>query len=59
MMAPISMPMLYVFNFNRWKNTTDPYHFAEQVFEYYEAMWGGFDDASRLPRIDKARRLHC
>ncbi len=42
-----------LFNFNRWKNTTDPFHFAEQVFEYYEAMWGGFDDASTITAIDK------
>ncbi len=41
-----------VFNFNRWKNTTDPYHFPEQVFEYYEAMWGGFDDASIITSVE-------
>jgi peptide/nickel transport system substrate-binding protein len=42
-----------IFNFNRWKNTTDPYHFPDQVFEYYEAMWGGFDDASIITSVDK------
>ncbi len=42
-----------IFNFNRWKNTTDPLHFPEQVFEYYEAMWGGFDDASIITSVDK------
>lgn len=41
-----------VFNFNRWRNTTDPYHFPEQVFEYYEAMWGGFDDASLITNVE-------
>lgn len=42
-----------IFNFNRWRFTTDPLHFPEQVFEYYEAMWGGFDDASWITAIDK------
>jgi peptide/nickel transport system substrate-binding protein len=42
-----------LFNFDRWKNTTNPYHFAEQVFEYYEAMWGGFDDASIITNLEK------
>lgn len=41
-----------VFNFNRWRNTTDPYHFPEQVFEYYEAMWGGFDENSLITNVE-------
>jgi peptide/nickel transport system substrate-binding protein len=42
-----------IFNFERWRFTTNPYHFASQVFEYYEAMWGGFDDASMITKIEK------
>jgi peptide/nickel transport system substrate-binding protein len=42
-----------VFNFERWRFTTNPYHFAEQVFEFYEAMWGGFDDASVITAVEK------
>lgn len=41
-----------VFNFNRWRSTSDPNHFEEQVFEYYEAMWGGFDDASLITNVE-------
>jgi peptide/nickel transport system substrate-binding protein len=43
-----------VFNYERWRFTTNPYHFASQVFEYYEAMWGGFDDASIITAIKAA-----
>jgi peptide/nickel transport system substrate-binding protein len=42
-----------IFNFERWRFTTNPYHFASQVFEYYEAMFGGFDDASIITSVDK------
>lgn len=42
-----------IFNFERWRFTTNPYHFPEQVFEYYEAMWGGFDDASIITSVEK------
>ena len=42
-----------IFNFDRWRFTDNPYHFPEQVFEYYEAMWGGFDDASIITSVDK------
>lgn len=42
-----------IFNFERWRFTTNPYHFASQVFEYYEAMWGGFDDASIITKVEK------
>ncbi len=41
-----------VFNFDRWRDTSNPYHFPEQVFEYYEAMWGGFDDASLITNVE-------
>lgn len=34
-----------VYNFERWRFTTHPTHWAESVFEYYDAMWGGFDDS--------------
>ncbi len=40
------------FNFDRWRFTDNPYHFPEQVFEYYEAMWGGFDDASLITDVE-------
>jgi peptide/nickel transport system substrate-binding protein len=42
-----------IFNFERWRFTTNPYHFASQVFEYYEAQFGGFDDGSIITSIDK------
>jgi peptide/nickel transport system substrate-binding protein len=42
-----------IFNFERWRFTDNPYHFPSQVFEYYEAMWGGFDDASLITEVKK------
>jgi peptide/nickel transport system substrate-binding protein len=42
-----------IFNFERWRFTTNPYHFASQVFEYYEYMFGGFDDASLITSVEK------
>ncbi len=42
-----------VFNFERWRFTDNPYHFESQVFEYYEAMWLGFDDASAITSVEK------
>lgn len=42
-----------IFNFERWRFTDNPYHFESQVFEYYEAMWGGFDDDSLITSIEK------
>ena len=42
-----------VFNYERWRFTTNPQHYASQVFEYYEAMWGGFDDASIITKVEK------
>ncbi|MEP0762120.1 MAG: ABC transporter substrate-binding protein [Chloroflexota bacterium] len=41
-----------VYNFERWRFTDHPTHFPELVFEYYEAMWGGFDDASIITNIE-------
>jgi len=42
-----------VFNFERWRFTTNPYHYPSQVFEYYEAQFGGFDDASLITEVKK------
>lgn len=42
-----------VFNFERWRFTTNPYHFASQVFEYYEYMFFGFDDDSVITSVEK------
>jgi peptide/nickel transport system substrate-binding protein len=42
-----------IFNFDRWRFTDNPYHFESQVFEYYEYMWFGFDDASVITDIEK------
>jgi len=42
-----------IFNFERWRFTSNPYHYPSQVFEYYEAMWGGFDDASIITEVKK------
>ncbi len=33
--------------------TDNPYHFESQVFEYYEYMWGGFDDAGYITAVEK------
>ncbi len=41
-----------VWNFNRWRLTTHPQHFAEETFEYYEAQFGGFDDASIITNVE-------
>jgi peptide/nickel transport system substrate-binding protein len=40
-----------VYNFERWRMTDHPQHFESQVFEYYEYMWGGFDDASTITSV--------
>jgi ABC-type transport system substrate-binding protein len=42
-----------VFNFERWRFTDHPNHYESQVFEYYEYMWGGFDDASLITAVEK------
>ncbi len=39
------------FNFDRWRLTNNPYHFKEQVYEYYEEMFGGFDDKSLITDV--------
>jgi len=41
-----------IFNFERWRFTDNPYHFENQVFEYYEAQFGGFDDASIITSVE-------
>lgn len=41
-----------VWNFDRWRRTDHPQHFAEQVFEYYEYMFGGFDGADFIDTIE-------
>ncbi len=41
-----------VYNFERWRFTDHPTHFPELVFEYYEYMWGGFDDASLITKVE-------
>jgi peptide/nickel transport system substrate-binding protein len=46
-----------LYNFERWKTTSHPQHFESQVFEYYEYMWGGFDDASVIASIEKVDDL--
>jgi len=42
-----------IFNFERWRFTDHPFHFPSQVFEYYEAMWGGFDENSKITAVNK------
>ncbi len=42
-----------VFNFDRWRFTDNAYHPESQVFEYYEYMWGGFDDNSVITSVEK------
>lgn len=42
-----------IFNFERWRFSENPHHYESQVFEYYEAMWGGFDDDSIITAIEK------
>jgi len=34
-----------VWNFDRWRFTEHPAHWEESVFEYYDYMFGGLDDA--------------
>ena len=40
------------FNFDAWRFTDNPLHFEAQVYEYYEYMFSGFDDASLIQSID-------
>ena len=46
-----------VFNFERWRFTDNPFHFESQTFEYYEYMWGGFDDDSMITEVAKVDDL--
>lgn len=45
-----------VANWDYWKNTANPLHKAQtdagQTFEYYEAQFGGFDDASVITNVE-------
>lgn len=41
-----------VWNFNRWRMTDHPQHYPEQVFEYYGAQFGGFDDESLITNVE-------
>jgi peptide/nickel transport system substrate-binding protein len=41
-----------IYNFERWRMTDHPQHFESQVFEYYEYMWGGFDDSSTITSVE-------
>jgi peptide/nickel transport system substrate-binding protein len=38
-------------NFDRWRLTSHPQHFPEQVFEYYEAQFNGFDENSLITDV--------
>ncbi len=42
-----------IYNYERWRFTDNPQHHESQVFEYYEYMWGGFDDASVISSVEK------
>jgi peptide/nickel transport system substrate-binding protein len=42
-----------VYNYDRWRFTDNPQHFDSMVFEYYEYMWGGFDDDSVITEVKK------
>ncbi|MBN1563361.1 MAG: ABC transporter substrate-binding protein [Anaerolineae bacterium] len=39
-------------NFDRWRLTSHPQHFAESVFEYYDYMWNGFDEGSLIQSVE-------
>ena len=45
-----------VFNFERWKNTDNPYHKGggsqTSNFAYYAGMFGGFDDDSTIKKVE-------
>ncbi len=42
-----------VFNFERWWDPENPYHFEEQTFEYWDYMWNGFKGDSVVTNIEK------
>lgn len=41
-----------VWNFDRWRLTSHPQHYASQTFEYYSAQWNGFDDDSLITNVE-------
>lgn len=41
-----------VWNFDRWRKSDHPQHFPEEVFEYYEAQFGGFDENSIITNVE-------
>ncbi|MCZ7543675.1 MAG: ABC transporter substrate-binding protein [Anaerolineae bacterium] len=41
-----------VFNFEAWRFTDNPYHWEANFFEYYDNMFGGFDDASLITSVE-------
>ncbi len=42
-----------VFNFQRWWDPENPYHFEGQAYEYWDYMWGGFKGDSIVTGIEK------
>ena len=42
-----------IINFDRQRYTDNPLHFESQVYEYYEYMWGGFDENSIISAVEK------
>ncbi len=42
-----------IFNFDRQRYTAHAQHYESQVYEYYEYMWGGFDDDSIITAVEK------
>jgi len=40
-----------VYNYERWRFTDNAQHWDSMVFEYYEYMWGGFDDDSVITDV--------
>jgi peptide/nickel transport system substrate-binding protein len=49
-----------VFNFDRARRTDFPYrnrHLVADDYDYYQSMWGGFDDASLITKVEPFDRL--
>jgi peptide/nickel transport system substrate-binding protein len=42
-----------VFNFQRWWDPDNEYHFDTQAYEYWDYMWGGFKGDSVVTNIEK------
>ncbi|NOZ70689.1 MAG: transporter substrate-binding domain-containing protein [Chloroflexi bacterium] len=42
-----------VFNFQRWWDPENPYHYETQAFEYWDYMWNGFKGDSVVTNIEK------